>query len=613
MRPLHTLVEDQISDYISKRVSVTDVYEHSQYQTLQQVENFIHSRFGSGQLDSRGNPKPFFNITVGKRNIAVRATDIDRKDITMQAPDSDEYFRAFVASKFNHQLMKKMRMQDYLNEWGEALPTYGSAITKIVENKDGLHIKICDWMTTVCDPANFDSAPVIEKLTLTPGELREKTSEGWDADQIEALIDAKLEPRTNLKGKTVYQEPGYITVYEVHGKLPSAYLLKTPRSRDWKTYKRQMQVISMVEDDKERIDFTLYKGKESKNPYSISHWKKVAGRTLGVGVVEDMFEPQIWSNYSVKQMKDQLDLASKTIYQTADGNFAARNVLTNLQNGDFLVHAVNSPVTPINVAPQGYESLQNLMGSWKQLGEDITSTPDAIAGNTMPSGTAFRQVAMLNTEAHSYFDYITENKGNYLEFLYREYIIPYLTKQLDTSEEIVAILSTQEIDWYDNAVADRCVHDEIVAQTLKGNVVSPIQLDQLRAQKLSDLKKTGAKRYLNPGKGTWKSYFKGFEWVADINITGESQDKKTAIDTLFNALQLIATNPAVLQNPAAKAIFMQLLETSGVMSPLQLETAGASQPSAPTPVQPGQPSNLQNGPTPQPVPSSIQAPTPITQ
>ena len=604
MKPLHTLVEEQLDDYVSKRVSVTDVYEHSQYQTLQQIENFIHSRFGSGQLDARGNPKPFFNVTVGKRNIATRATDIDRKDITMQAPDSDEYFRSFVASKFNHQLMKKMKMQDYLNDWGEALPTYGSVITKVVENKGGLHISVCDWMTTVCDPVDFESAPVIEKLSLTPAEMREKVSEGWDIDQIEELIEAKLEPRTNLKGKTVYQEPNFITVYEVHGRLPSAYLLKNPRAKDWKTYKRQMQVIGMHELKDDRMDFTLYKGKESKNPYSISHWKKTAGRTQGVGVVEDMFEPQIWTNYSVKQMKDQLDLASKTIYQTSDGNFAARNVLTNLQNGDFLIHAANSPVTPINVAPQGFESLQNLTMSWKQIGEDITSTPDAISGNTMPSGTAFRQVAMLNTEAHSYFDYITENKGNYLEDLYREYIIPYIIKQLDTADEIVAILSTEEIDWYDNACADRAEHDEIVKQTLAGNPVSPIQIAPIRQQKLADLKKTGAKRYLNPGKkGTWKSYFKGFEWVADINITGESQDKKTAIDTLFNALQLVATNPTILQNPATKGIFMQLLETSGVMSPLQMETAGAPQPSAP--MQQPQPQQGQ-----QPQQGNLQTPQP---
>ena len=36
--------------------------------------------------------------------------------------------------------------------------------------------------------------------------------------------------------------------------------------------------------------------------------EEVDGRGLGVGVVEDLFEAQVWTNYSVKQKKDMLDL-----------------------------------------------------------------------------------------------------------------------------------------------------------------------------------------------------------------------------------------------------------------------------------------------------------------
>jgi hypothetical protein len=67
--------------------------------------------------------------------------------------------------------MKKMRLQDYLNEWGEDLPTYGSVVTKVVEKKGELSIRVMDWQTLVCDPVDFDSAPKIETLTLTPAQL----------------------------------------------------------------------------------------------------------------------------------------------------------------------------------------------------------------------------------------------------------------------------------------------------------------------------------------------------------------------------------------------------------------------------------------------------------
>lgn len=601
MKPLHSVIQQQIDNYISEEVTITGAYQFSQYRTIEQIENFMHSKFTSGQTDSRGNPKPFFNITKGKVNIAIRATDIDRKDITMKENGSDDYFRAFVASKYNQELMKKMRLQDYLNEWGEDLPTYGSVVTKVVEKKDGLSIQVMDWQNFICDPVDFDSAPKIEKLTLTPAQLRMKASEGWDPDCIQDLIEAKRESRKNLKNETVFEDPDYIEVYEVHGLLENSRLKDKSNAKDNKTYSQQMHVIAwQVNDKNEREDFTLYKGKEKKDPYSISHWKKTKGRTLGVGVVEDMFQPQIWHNYGAKKIKDQLDLASVTIYQSSDSNLAARNVLNNLQNGDFIIHAVNQPITPVNAAPQGVEGWQAYMEMGKGVAEEVTSTPDAISGDTMPSGTAFRQVALLNTEAHSYFDYITENKGNYLEFLYREYLIPYIMKQLDNTDEIVALLDSHEIEFLDNEVANIAVTEEFKQQTLAGNIVSPIQLDQLRQSKLADLKKTGAKRYLNPGSSTWKNYFKDFEWDADINITGESEDKKTIIDTLFNALQTVAQNPGILQNPVTKMLFMRLLEASDVVSPLEIDaastqptpTSNAAAPATSTGAQPGNTQNV---------------------
>jgi hypothetical protein len=594
VKPLHSVVEQQIDNYISEKVTITDAYQFSQYETIQQIENFMHSKFTSGQNDSRGNPKPFFNITKGKVNIAIRATDIDRKDISMKENGSDDYFRAFVASKYNQTLMKKMRLQDYLNEWGEDLPTYGSVVTEVIEKGGNLSISVMDWANFVCDPVNFDSAPKIKKLTLTSAELYMKVGEGWDADAIDDLIEAKRESRKNLKGETVFEDAAYIEVHEVHGKLANAYLKSKPSKKDERTYSQQMHIIAWnINDKNEREDFTLYKGKEKKDPYSISHWKKTKGRTLGVGVVEDMFQPQIWHNYGAKKIKDQLDLASVTIYQSSDGNLAARNVLTNLQNGDFIIHAVNQPITPVNAAPQGVQGWQEYMEMGKGVAEQVTSTPDAISGDTMPSGTAFRQVALLNTEAHSYFDYITENKGNYLEFLYREYFIPYIVKQLDNTDELVATLDSHELEFLDNEVANICLTEELKKQTLAGNIVSPIQLDQLRTQNLQDLKKTGAKRYLNPGSSTWKDYFKDFEWDADINITGESEDKKTTIDTLFNALQTVAQNPNILTDPTTKMLFMRLLEASDVVSPLEIQTAAAQ----PQPQQPqGQPQPGQTQP-----------------
>jgi hypothetical protein len=156
MKPLHSVVEQQIDNYISEEVTITDAY---QFSPIQQIENFMHSKFTSGQNDSRGNPKTFFNITKGKVNVAIRATDIDRKDISMKENGSDDYFRAFVASKYNQTLMKKMSLQAHTTLFSISSSTLGVATTTLfsISNTGGVgHSRQRGWHADPIMPQNLD-------------------------------------------------------------------------------------------------------------------------------------------------------------------------------------------------------------------------------------------------------------------------------------------------------------------------------------------------------------------------------------------------------------------------------------------------------------------------
>jgi hypothetical protein len=53
MKPLHSVVEQQIDNYILK--VITDAYQFSAYQTIQQIENFMHSKQPGGRKISGTN------------------------------------------------------------------------------------------------------------------------------------------------------------------------------------------------------------------------------------------------------------------------------------------------------------------------------------------------------------------------------------------------------------------------------------------------------------------------------------------------------------------------------------------------------------------------------
>lgn len=109
-----------------------------------------------------------------------------------------------------------------------------------------------------------------------------------------------------------------------------------------------MHVIVLDESDtkdQKVSGATLYKGREDEDPYKYLPYEEVDGRGLGVGVVEDLFEAQVWTNDSVKKKKDILELAGKNIFQTADQNIAAKNILTEIENGQIITTSPNGQIT----------------------------------------------------------------------------------------------------------------------------------------------------------------------------------------------------------------------------------------------------------------------------
>jgi hypothetical protein len=363
----------------------------------------------------------------------------------------------------------------------------------------------------------------------------------------------------------------------------------TNDSKDDDTYTDQIHVISFSG----KGDFTLYSGKLKKQQYHKADLIKEDGRALGIGAVEHLFQAQWMANHSIKLAKDQLELVSKVIYQTADQNYAGRNALTSIENGDIFIHAVNAPLTQVNNTGHDLTSLQSFMVQWQNQAKEITSTPDAISGNTMPSGTAYRQVAILNQESHSLFELMTENKGIALEEMFREWIIPYIKKKLNTKDEIVAILDSQQVKqldtWYLNTKAMKIVNRKIIDEVLNGNIVSPEQQDEMfnkeSAELQAQLGQLGNTRYLKPSEiddKTWKDIFKDFDWEVEVEVTNEQTDKEAMMTTLTTVLQTIAQNPNILQDPVMKTIFSKIVEATGALSPVEISQASA-QPTQPTP------------------------------
>lgn len=586
------IIRKQENDYNNSDTTISEYVLFSPKKTIDKIEAYINSKHISGETDALGREKPFFNIVTAASNVWYRATDIDRANIRIKPTKSSGHTTALLANAKSKEWMRKANFGTFLNAWGLTLAQYGSVVSKFVEQDGELIAKVVPWNRLIVDAISFEGNPVIEKHFYTPAQLRENPL--FDQKQVESLILDQQQAREIGNGNKVDTKADYIEIYELHGEFSKAMLKDEDdvMDSDVEEFVQQVHICSFTESvtdgESNYNDYTLYRGQE-KNPYHIAHLIKQDGRSLSIGAVEHLFEAQWMVNHNEKAIKDQLELASKMVFQTSDPAYQGRNT-GDLDNGTILYHETNQPLTQLANNSHDIAPLQNSKVDWQNLGSEISSTPDSLRGVTPPSGTALGTVQITTQQSLSLFELMTENKGLALEEIWREFVIPNIKKQLDTKEEIVVALDNMSIKQIDSLYipheARKRFNEQAVDKVIKAletddlsQVPQPFDAPTEEKAVTEDMESLGNTRYFKPDEldeKTWKDVFDDFEWDVEIEVTNEQSDKQALLSNLNFTLGTLASLGDV-EN--ARMVLSKILEETDIFSPMEL--ASVSQ--APTP------------------------------
>lgn len=572
---LGEIVRELESDFISGGGTLMSKYVTTDlYEDINTIYAYLNSKHTSGEYDTLGREKPFFNIVIASRNIWFRATDLDRKDIILTPKKKKDTMSTFLLNVHLQNWMTKNRFGAFLNTWGLEEAAFNSSVVKFIEKDGELICSVIPWSRLIVDQINFKSNPKIELLELTEAELYER---GYDKEQVKALCDtSKTRELTNKQKKD--NKKGYYKLYEVHGILPLSKL--TDKEKDEDTHVQQMHVLSFVSQKKigrgktEYDEFTLYKGKEEKDPYMLTSLLPATDGSISLdGSVKNLFQAQWMINHTKKIIKDQLDLASKLIFQTSDGTFVGQNALSAIEQGDIMIHAINQPLTQLQNNSHDIISLQNFGAEWKGLSSEINGISEAMLGVAPKSGTAWKQTEALLAENHSLFEIMTENKALDIEDMLRIHIIPFLKKKMDNADEVAATLDMYGIkqieDRYIKYQGIRNFNDKAINDIIDNKIATgSVEEEQ---QKLKESLAGQTHRFFAPSKVNWKEEFKDLETDVEIIITDEAKNTQEVLQTLNTALTVIA-NPMYQNNPKAQYVVDKILTMTGHISPLELSS-----------------------------------------
>ena len=250
-----------------------------------------------------------------------------------------------------------------------------------------------------------------------------------------------------------------------------------------------------------------------------------------------------------------LAITNKKLYITDDPDILANIFDEGVDHGTVLRIGQGRTFTELNQLPTGIPALQNIRQELDNSASRTTSSFAAKIGEEAKSGTPFRSQYLQNVEASSQFEQYREEIGEFLTDLIKTQALPDALKKASEADEIYTTFSPQELKLIDEVIVESAVLEEVVRKSLGRKVVSPEEVEMMRASAQQKLQKEGTKRTIKE----IKKFIKDAGDNIVIHTTDESRNKAVMFESMANILQLLAP-----EDPKRNAIVDKIMSLIGI-------------------------------------------------
>lgn len=567
------------TQFKTRYVPISDGYEWNMYEHLRMSTLFRDSKFTKGKNDFS---RPFKNIIRRIRNLALVAMDIDVKDVEPFVNDKNYYYKSLVVRKRYPGWATDNQIDTFFDDTIESYEDYGLALSKhankIAPESVPLH------SIAFCDQTDILSGPICLKHQYSPDQLKDMEGKGWK--NVDEIITLARNEKTDVSGNVKTNTPGkYIEVYELDGNFPNAWLKEergeTVTDEDLTTYSRQFWLTTFYKNDKgEKKGLTIFAGKGDPKKYKALKRDPIFGRACGFGGIEELFHPQIWTNYDEIRIQEMLDAASKIFHVTDDPGFNTRNNVKDGDNNEVFVMAKGAILSQMNTQPVNLVQFANASARWEEHAQGIGSAYNAQLGESPASGTPFKLQDLVTTQGDGLHEKRKGKIATYFGEIHRDWILDDLMVDMNKEQDFIEELSLEELNYVVDAVITCEFEKYKKAAILNGEQVTEEQLAPMKEQFRSEFMKKGNKHFFS----TITDEFKGLKTDVYFNIAGKQKDLAKMADKLTNIFRQIFSNPQgfiqTMQIPGMASTFNEILESSG-LSPVNFSGIDKMQQSPP--------------------------------
>ena len=573
-------IKSEENTFKTVRIPITGSKDWNMAEYIERCTNVANGWYHTGNNDGL---RPYDDIVTPIKNVALRSEGFDVKDIVPFVNSSGKYGLSFLVKKYHPQWARKHELDTFIDDMVESSVVYDLALIKNVNNERPEVVPL--QQIAFCDQTNVLAGPLCLKYSYSPSELQDMSSK-WDTNKVEELIvlsKSQKTVNTSTGEKTARTTGKNIEVYELHGSLPESWLTE---DGDPDKYVNQMHIISYYTlESGNKAGITLFKGKETKPIFKSLVISKVYGRACGRSIIETLFEPQVWNNYSGIKLKKLIDAVSNSVLHTDSEELGGKKI-DDLKQNTILKMEQGRTLGAVQFDTQGVTILANDMQTKENKARILGSASDAQLGVSPSSGTPFALQNLVVQQGQGIHEYRQGKIATFMaDQLYRDWILAYLVKDMNGGKTFSEILTLEEMQEVAKLVIANQMEEFKINEILKGNIPTPEELLSTEQQFNQNFNQGGSRKF--------------FEILAEelndipidvyVNIVGKQKNLAKNADIITNLIREILSNAqAFQQNPEIGSAVNELLEDSG-MSPINFSRIVPQ----PTQLQPTQQPQLQ--------------------
>lgn len=531
----------------NSNVEMPGGYYFNHFETLRKNNLSYEGKFESGDKDTRGNKKYFYNVIKPACDVAAKFVDLDTKDIIIYSELPDDQWRVWIMSRDLRQWMKDNHFGQLLNELGETYPK-----SHVVVKRFGkAELKRVPIENLRFDPSVSDFRKGSFVYEINPMDCADIALMNWNGPDLESIIARGgiqnlyecYDRKDTGKGweRTI--------VASVLNKQEGGQTIETPESSINNPEKDYMSGEIAHSDEIDEL------------PYWDLKWESVDGRCLARTLPEYLRDNQVRKNEIINQQVRASAIGSVRVFQTRD-QMIQRNIMTDAEDGDILT--VNSELTAVPTEARNLPEFNIEHGLWDKNTDQKSFNFDISRGENLPSGTPLGIAQIQAGMVESYFAKKKENFGLFVKTLLLDAILPEFEKYANKEHSVRMTRGSNEVDKLHSMITEERVRSSMFDHMLSTGKM-PSQEEMLLEKSKID------KKMKNDGDLVMtlpKNFYKDLKYGLDILVTGEQKNVAATQQTLANAMSLVA-NPAIMNDERARTTFFWMLELAGI-SPVQL-------------------------------------------